>query len=486
MLAFFRKPKVWIPLLVALLALAGGAVAAYLVAIKEPGNISNPEVPFEAPATTATVPPATAPEDAKPRREPKRVNWPRYGYTVAHTRAFQPDHAMNGPWRRVWMRRTGALTEFPPVIWKGATFHLIDDGELVSRVAKTGKLRWKRRLGSLAASSPAVDAKHVYVVLLEERRGSGRGKVIALRQRTGRIEWAKALPSRAESSPLLLGGRLYFGSEDGTVYALDAKTGRQRWTYRASGAVKGSPTYHDGKLYFGNYGGDVQAVRASDGKLVWKSGAARGLVRSGNFYATAAVAFGRVYLGNTDGRVYSFAASSGKLAWAHQTGGYVYSSSAVDNVAGGGPTVFVGSYDGTFYALDARSGSVRWKHRAGGRISGSPTIVGQTVYFANLAKRETVGLSTKSGRVVFRRGTGSFDPIVTDGQWLYLTGSSSLTALRQISDKPAAKARAKRRAAAKGKRRATAAQRAKARAQRARAERRAKARARARAKARAD
>jgi hypothetical protein len=60
-------------------------------------------------------------------------------------------------------------------------------------------------------------------------------------------------------------------------------------------------------------------------------------------------------------------------------------------------------------------------------------VVGSIVYFANLAKRETVGLSTATGNVRFRRSAGSFDPIVSDGQWLYLTGSSSLTALRQVT-----------------------------------------------------
>lgn len=427
--SFLRRPWVLVALGVIVLALAGGAVAAYLVATHKPGNIVNTDVPFEAPApaTTATTPPPTTAKKKKPAK-PRTVSWPRYGYTPAHTRVFAPQTVLNGPWRRVWQHRTGALAEFPPVIWKGVVFQLIDDGQLIVRTAKSGKLRWQRRVGALAASTPAVDHDTVYVTLLQGSGGSGGGKVVALRQQDGRILWSKALPSRAESSPLLVGNRLYFGSEDGTLYALDARSGRQLWTYHASGAIKGSPSLADGNLYFGNYGGDVQAVRAADGKLVWKNGAG-----TANFYATAAVAFGRVYIGNTDGREYSFAASDGKLAWAHQTGAFVYSSAAVDNVPDLGPTVFVGSYDGYFYALDARDGSVRWRYDAGGKISGSPTVVGSIVYFANLAKRETVGLSTATGKVRFRRGSGSFDPIVSDGQWLYLTGSSSLTALRQIA-----------------------------------------------------
>jgi outer membrane protein assembly factor BamB len=63
---------------------------------------------------------------------------------------------------------------------------------------------------------------------------------------------------------------------------------------------------------------------------------------SGSFYATPAVAYGRVYMGNTDHRVYSFAQRSGELAWATETGAYVYSSTAVADVTGLGPTVHAG------------------------------------------------------------------------------------------------------------------------------------------------
>ena len=62
--------------------------------------------------------------------------------------------------------------------------------------------------------------------------------------------------------------------------------------------------------------------------------------------------------------------------------------------------VFFGSYDGTFYALDASSGKVRWTHRTGGKISGWPTIIGDTVYYAELDRAITVGLKVGSGKVV--------------------------------------------------------------------------------------
>ena len=56
--------------------------------------------------------------------------------------------------------------------------------------------------------------------------------------------------------------------------------------------------------------------------------------------------------------------------------------------------MFVGSYDGRFYALDARTGRVRWTYNAGGKISGSATVIGRVVYFADLGHRRTIGLGT--------------------------------------------------------------------------------------------
>ena len=333
----------------------------------------------------------------------------------------------------------------PPAIAQGRILQLSDDARLVSRDLETGRKQWKRDLGSLSASTPAISGDRVYVTLLETSAETGNGRIVCLRLRDGKILWSKTLSTRSESSPLVHKAHVFFGSEGGTLYALDATSGKENWTYRAGGAIKGSPTLSNGVLFFGAYGGSVHAVRARDGARIWSKSAAGGLLRSGNFYATAAVAFGRVYIGATDGRAYSLSTKNGAVGWAHQTGRYVYSSAAVKDVAGLGPTVYFGAYDGIFYALDAKSGRVRWTHRSGGKISGSPTIVGDVVYYADLGRAITVGLKTRIGDVVFRYGIGAYDPIISDGRNLYLTGNRSLTALepRRVFEKRRAAVQAK-------------------------------------------
>jgi outer membrane protein assembly factor BamB len=410
-------------LLIALaIAVLLGTGAAVFLALAKPGDVSHPNVEFTTPSTATQPPPPP-----KPKQD--TFLWRTYGFTPARTRDFSgAPRSLRPPFHRGWTYRGPALLEFPPAI-DGPSLYVLDDDGVVSAIDKqTGHVRWTHKLGALAAASPAVGDGNVYAIALRGLGGSASGRVAAFGPHRGHVIWARDLPSRAESSPLLHNGTLYFGSEDGTVYALDARNGRTRWTYHASGAVKGGPALVDGILYFGDYSGHVHAVRAHDGHEVWSVGTngARYGFGSGSFYSTPAVAFGRVYLGNTDGRVYSFAAHSGKLAWATGTGAYVYSSAAVTDVPGAGPTVFIGSYDGGFYAFDARSGSVRWRFAAGGKISGSATVVRNVVYFSNLAAKTTIGLDVRNGHKVFGWPDGAFNPVVADRRAIYLAGYGNL------------------------------------------------------------
>jgi len=410
----------------ALLVLAGGAAAFLLT---RGGDVSNEGVAFRAEPTQT---PESTP--APDRRGEEPFTWAHYGYSKDRRRYYPANKGMRPPYRRAWSLTGSILLEFPPVIGGRSLYLLKNNGALYAVSKATGRVRWKRKLGYLAASSPAYGGDRIFVTLLQRGKSgtAGRGgRVAALSTKTGRTLWSKPLASRSESSPLLDNGRIYFGSENGTVYSMRASNGEVRWRYRAGGAVKAGLSLAGGKLYFGDYKGRVHAIRQTDGKVAWRTGTsgARFGLSSGQFYSTAAVAFGRVYLGNTDGKIYSFSSDSGKLAWSTGTGGYVYSSPAVAQVPGGRPTVYAGSYSGKFYALDARSGKVRWTHDAKGKISGGATIVGDIVYFSNLRKKSTVGLGARTGRKVFDFGRGAYNPVVSDGKRLYLTGYSSLYAL---------------------------------------------------------
>jgi YD repeat-containing protein len=421
---FFRRltphsKRLRLALAALVLALAAAAVGAYLYQRDRTGSIYHPHARF-----------LPQPTPKLPTRGPDRFAWPLYGYTKDHTRFFPASPAVRPPFRKIWARNSHTLLEFPPTIYGNHIFQLGDNAVLSALDKYTGKTFWSRQLGTLSASTPAVGASTVYATVLAtggESRGPGR--VVALDYKTGKTRWSRDISSPSESSPMLDHDRVFFGSQSGIVYALNAKTGNLLWTYRASGAVKASPTLSAGILYFGDYSGHIQAVSARTGQRIWVAGSEGALLGSGTFYSTAAVVYGRVFLGNTDGRVYAYDASSGRLDWAVQTGHYVYASPAVTNAPGLGPTLYVGSYDGTFYALNARSGRIAWQYDAHGRISGSATIIGRTVYFADLGHHRTHGLGISTGRVNFEMETGAFDPVISDGHNIYLTGTTGLYAL---------------------------------------------------------
>ena len=407
---------------VAVLLLALGGTVAFLL-LHTPGNVSHPNVEFTNTTTTAA---ATTTQVPRKQQVANNFQWPRYGFDAGRTRLF-PDAGLAPPLRVGWRYNDGTLLEFPPVIYQN-TLYFIDDNGWAHAVNKlNGHRLWQRRVGTLAAASPALGVHEhlIFVPVLSTHGHSpGNGQFVALSMKTGRVVWSIPVPAGTESSPLAWDSTVYFGDQDGTLRSVGTRDGHVNWAYHASGAIKGGPALAGGVLYFGDYSGRAYAVNAANGHQVWAVGT-NGThfgFGSGQFYATPAVAFGRVYMGNTDGRVYSFAQHSGRLAWATGTGAYVYASAAADDTPGLGPTVYLGSYDGNFYAFDAQSGAVRWQHNSGGKISGSATIVGDVVYYSDLANKTTSGLNIRTGRQVFSFPDGAFNPVVADPGAIYLIG----------------------------------------------------------------
>ncbi len=356
--------------------------------------------------------------------------WPIFGGNPQRTHALKVAKQLHPPYRTVWVRRGSVLLEFTPVSCGRSLYLLRNDGVLIKMSRRTGVGVWKRKLGALAASSPACSNNRIFVSIMQRGKGIKAGKVVAVDAEYGRTLWTHNLRDRTESSPLLFRDRVYFGTEGGNVYSLRTKDGAQRWRTSTEGKVKGAVAMSGGKLFVGDYSGRIYAFRRTDGKILWvKRPKAGGLsLRAGSFYSTPAIAFGRLYIGSTDGGVYSLSTKDGKTAWRAKTGNYVYGSPAVGS-PGGRPTIFVGSYDGKVYALDARNGRVRWSRGLGGKVSGSATLVGDTLWIASLGRKRTFALRASDGLVRYRTDRGSFTAVISDGRRIYLNGSTTLYAL---------------------------------------------------------
>ncbi len=401
------------------LIVIGGALGLYIA--------------FKRDADRSCPPPCTLEKDEKPAshaEQVKTVNWPLYGYDLARTR-YLPTKRVRPPYdASKWSFQAGKLLEFSPIVAKGTLYFQDKDALLYAITADEGKVEWKKDIGGLGAASPAYSHGVVYAVTLQKAPGVDQGEALALRAKDGKLLWRFGLPGRSETSPIVIGSRVIVGSESGDIYALDRQTGNVRWHVSTAGAVKGGLAYDGGVLYGANYAGQVFAIDASNGQFVWQS-STQGLSfgRGGPVYSTVAVAFGRIYLGSIDTRVYSFDQDSGELLWSHSTGDWVYAAPAVADTPKTDPTVYVGSKDQNFYALDAKTGEVRWQERIGGVILGAASVLGENVYVAALGPNlGTYGFNVKTGRRTFESELGEYNPVISDGHYMYLTGASNIRA----------------------------------------------------------
>ncbi len=415
---------------VMLVLVAGVGVGGYLV-LKRPADVSNEDAFFD------------------PADEAKGVvgvtDWPFYGLNEERTRYLAAE-GVKPPFNVKWKLNGRKLLEYSPVLAGGSLYAVNNNGEAFSAKTRNGKVRWRRQIAHLNASSPAYDDGMLYIVNLEP------GQILGLNAKNGVTRWKRELPGRSESSPVVVKDMVIAGCECGTLFAFDKKTGKTLWQTDLPGEIKAAPAVSDGVAYVGDYSGSISAVRISDGSVKWQTGSLGGSFgRAGAFYGTAAVAFGRVYATSKDGRAYSFEKDTGDLAWSHTAGGELYAGIIAADTPQTDPTVYFGSFGGSrFYALDARTGDERWSVDAGGPVIGAASLIGETVYYADLDTTHTTAVNAANGARVWTFHDGAYNPVVSDGERLYLTGYKHIYALSPATPK-AAKEKAKGGAKSKSK-----------------------------------
>src|SRR5215210_7842109 len=158
-----RLRRVVLGLGIALLALAGAAAA--FVVTREEGDVSNPDVEFRDEPAATPEPELDPEEPGGEKADPAdRFIWAHYGYTRDRRRYLPLKKPLRPPFREKWQYTGNVLLEFPPVIGGKRLFLLNDHGAVYGIQKDTGKVLWRRKLGALAAASPAYANETVYVV----------------------------------------------------------------------------------------------------------------------------------------------------------------------------------------------------------------------------------------------------------------------------------------------------------------------------------
>jgi outer membrane protein assembly factor BamB len=339
------------------------------------------------------------------------LQWPMYGANPARTQVH-PAIRLRPPFRVVWKRRLHGLVEFPAVVWDGVAYVNNGRGWLRALSMKNGHLMWRKRVGRLMASSPAVDPKRRILVTTSMVPGD----VTILSMAHGRVRW-RYHTGLAEPSPVVRNGIAYFGATNGNVYALDLDRRRPRWIFRGGAKITSSAALVGNRLYFGDYAGRVFALNARTGRVIWRGSAGT------RVYGTVAVAGERVFVPSVFSGLSALSARSGRLLWRIPVGAYLYSSPAFFR-----HRVYFGTYAGRVYCAAARSGRILWSRPTGGRVSGAVQIVAGVLYAGTLEGRITAW-HWRTGRTLWHFHHARYVPVSGNGARLLMHGGSGIWAV---------------------------------------------------------
>ena len=305
------------------------------------------------------------------------ASWPQSPGTAAFRTT---NAALRGTPQLTWSTSIGngdsrkqRITAEPVVA--GGLIYTLDSGATVSAVSPQGQLVWNTNL--IPASDGDSDATGggmaysngvLYV-------SSGFGRLTALDAKSGTIRWQKRLNATGSGAPLVSDGLLYLVAGDETGWTVDTKDGRIAWQIESTpsvGNVLGAPapvlTSDLSVFAFGS--GDITATFRKGGIRRWNASVAGG--RRGRAAAQIVdvtggpiVAGDTIYIGNHSGRTVAFDAASGERRWTADEG-------AVDTVWPAGNSIYLISDRSQLVRLNASDGTVVWAQDLPGFVKDKP------------------------------------------------------------------------------------------------------------------
>lgn len=258
--------------------------------------------------------------------------------------------------------------------------------------------------------------------------GSHEGKFFALEARTGKLLWKKQLGS-VSSRPVLAADAslLYVGTDDGNVVALVPEDGTEKWRYPTRGPILESPVVSGDLLVVSNEADQVYALDRTTGKFRWhyKSDTPEEFTLRG--HAGVVVDGELVYTGFSNGTLVALRAATGSVAWLTSLKGEGTRFVDVDATpALGGEHVYAVSSAGGVYAVDRTTGLVRWRLPLAG--GGALSTDGEHLYVA--AADEGIFAIDLTGNVIWRQGTRGggepAGPVVSGDYLLYALSDAGL------------------------------------------------------------
>jgi outer membrane protein assembly factor BamB len=294
------------------------------------------------------------------------------------------------------------------------------DGAFYAFAAQTGRVLWKRRVGSVSSRPVlAPDAGLLYV-------GTDDGHIAAMSPADGREKWRYATRGAVLESPALVGDLIILSNEADQVYALDRATGKFRWQYKSETPEEFTLRGHagvvvDGDLAFTGFSnGTLVALRVATGSVAWLTSLKGDATRFVDVDATPAVVGENVFAVSSAGGVYAIDKTTGLIRWrVPLTGGGALSSD--------GERLYVAAADEGIHALDL-AGNVIWRQgtRGGGEPAG-PVVSGDYLLYA-LSDAGLYVADKRTGRVYeyFDPGYGVSSLPTLSRDRMYLVSNSAV------------------------------------------------------------
>lgn len=284
--------------------------------------------------------------------------------------------------------RGGAQSGGGLALGGGKVFATTGYGEVVALEAGSGAVAWRQRLGAPAAGAPAVAGGQVFAL-------SADGTGWALDAASGRVNWTlpgaeNPLATETGAAPAVNGGTVIFPFAAGVLIAVDAAEGQPLWqaaitgnrlgrAYANSGDITGDPVVLGGRVFVGTEAGRTGAFGADTGERQWT--AEEGAMNP------PLVAGGSVFAVNDQGRLVRLDAGSGERIWAVDLPGFTdakakrYSQiyTHFGPVLAGGRLVVVSS-DGLLRQFDPASGALVGQVALPGGAASGPALAGGMLY----------------------------------------------------------------------------------------------------------
>lgn len=260
-------------------------------------------------------------------------------------------------------------------------------GEIVSLDAKSGSVRWRKKLSGPLRGAPTLAYGSIYLV-------SQDNQIIAMAQEDGTVQWTGAASLESQgvfgvAAPAAGRGTIVAGFSSGELNAYRYENGRTLWQDTLSRStistsvssladIDAAPVIDENRVYAVGQGGRMVALELTTGRRVWEENLAG--------ISTPWLAGEWLFVVTDQARLVCLARGSGKVRWITDLGGFTNMKKRkgrvvnwVGPVLAGGHLIVLNSL-GQMVMVSPTDGSIESRSNAGKSFTQPPIVAKQTLY----------------------------------------------------------------------------------------------------------